>query len=501
MYRYKRGVGGNGRRRILPQRELRTNSVLGDRMALAQQLGQLTFGSKRRDVYAAAGYDKSIRYEQYLSRFLRQDVAQRVVSAAVTDTWRRMPTLLDGLDIESGVEDTPFTDAWLALAVSGQDGAETRRGLVHYLARLDLVSRIGRYGVLYLGVADGKEPNEPAEAGSANGVEAMLFASVYDEGSAQITQWDTDRESPRYGRPTMYRLTSSANGGRPVSVEAHWTRCIHVADNALTNDLFGAPALELAWNRLVDLEKVMAATGEAGWTQMQPGYVFSTKDGYGLDADNKRQEQMDEFVHGLRRFLEVNGYETTTLQGTLQDPSGAVDNILKLISAASGIPLRKLTGSERGELSSTQDDDNWIDVIEARQTQHVTPVIIEPTVNRLMWLGVLPAPSSGAYTVWWPSLRQKNPTQQAQIADTTATALQKIGAKVDPQVFVQTYLPDLPSDAVSEKPASAPVTAPAGAEFPQVTAPDQAEGGGLAENAARPFWDTATFAERWAGYP
>lgn len=476
---YRRGI------RPASQRRLRTQSVLNDRMSLAGSLGALTFGSKRRDVYAAAGYDKSIRYEQYLSRFLRQDVAQRVVSAAVTDTWRRMPTLLDGLDIESGVEDTPFTDAWLALAVSGQDGAETRRGLVHYLARLDLVSRIGRYGVLYLGVADGKEPNEPAEAGSANGVEAMLFASVYDEGSAQITQWDTDRESPRYGRPTMYRLTSSANGGRPVSVEAHWTRCIHVADNALTSDILGAPALELAWNRLVDLEKVMAATGEAGWTQMQPGYVFSTKDGYGLDADDKRQEQMDEFVHGLRRFLEVNGYETTTLQGTLQDPSGAVDNILKLISAASGIPLRKLTGSERGELSSAQDDDNWIDIVEARQQQHVTPVIIEPTVNRLMWLGVMPPPTSGAYTIWWPSLRQSNPEQQAQIADTTATALQKIGAKVDPQVFVQTYLPDLPSEAVSEAPPSA--------EFPQMS--DSTEGGGLASNAAQPFRAI------WSSYP
>ena len=45
------------------------------------------------------------------------------------------------------------------------------------------------------------------------------------------------------------------------------------------------------------------------------------------------------------------------LGGELQDPTGAIDNILKLISAGTGIPLRKLTGSERGELASTQDDD------------------------------------------------------------------------------------------------------------------------------------------------
>jgi len=527
MYRYKRGVGGNGRRRIFPQRELRTNifpqrelrtqSVIGDRMALAQQLGQLTFGDKRRDVYTAAGYDLTISHAQYLARFLRQDVAQRVVSAAVDEAWRLSPTLLDGKDAETGSEGTPFTDGWLALTRASADDAETRRGLAHYLARLDLVSRIGRYAVLFLGLADGKEPHEPAEAGSLKDASGLAFASVFNEGAARVTQWETDRRAPRYGKPTVYRLTDSVDGGQVVNFEAHWTRCIHVADNVLTNDLFGAPALEVVWNRLIDLDKIMAATGEAGWSQMQPGVVFSTRDGYELGADDAdaRQEQMDEFVHGLRRFLEMNGYDVTTLGGSFQDPSGGINNVLKLISAASGVPLRKLTGSERGELSSTQDDDNWIDVIEARQVQHVTPAIIEPVVNRLLWLGVLPPPASGTYTVWWPSLRQKNPEQQAKIADTNASALQKVGAKVDSRIFVETYLPDLPADAVSDAPEPAPVIAPASAEIPQMTQPEQAEGGGLAENAARPFRDidpgflieidaqaaAAVFAERWAGYP
>lgn len=129
MYRHKRGVEGNGRRRISPQRELRTQSVIGDRMALAQQLGQLTFGDKRRDVYTAAGYDLTISHAQYLARFLRQDVAQRVVSAAVDETWRKLPTLLDGKDAETGGEGTPFTDGWLALTRAAADEAETRRGL------------------------------------------------------------------------------------------------------------------------------------------------------------------------------------------------------------------------------------------------------------------------------------------------------------------------------------------------------------------------------------
>lgn len=459
---------------------LRSNSILSDRLALGG-MGVLSFGDKRRDVYAVAGYDKSIQYEQYLARFLRQDVAQRIVTAAVDDAWRKPPSLIDGLDAESGVENTPLTIGWLRLTQPVSAGAETRRGLLHYLARLDLVSRIGRYGVLYLGLADGMEPDRPAVQNSLRAPDDLAFVGVYDEASAKIIQWNTDKSSPRYGKPELYQLTTGA-GGQTTTFTAHWTRCIHAVDNALTGDVYGAPALQSAWNRLVDLDKIMAALGEAGWTQMQPGYLFSTRDGYELDAAtaHERQEQIDEFVHGLRRFLEMNGYEATALSGALQDPSGAVSSILKLISAATGIPLRKLTGSERGELSSTQDDDNWIDVIEARQQKHLTPVIIEPVVNRLIWLGALSPPTSGGYVVWWPSLRSKNPNEQAQIADTVASALQKINAIVDPQAFVMAYLPDLTATAVA----------------PATTGLSQSQEGGVtAQNAVTPFRAV------WESYP
>lgn len=484
-------------------RRMRTQSVLGDRMAMAQQYG-LMFGAQRRDINAAAGYDQTITYSQYLARYLRQDVARRIVNIVADETWRLMPYLLDGADATNGQEDTPFALAWLRIAQGASTDAETRRGLVHYLHRLDRVSGIGRYGVIYLGLADGKAPEEPAEAGSLASVEDLLFASVFDEGSADVTTFETDRQSPRYGRPVLYQLTEDAESGR-ASFNAHWTRCIHVADNVITSDLAGSPRLQAAWNRLIDLEKIAAATGEGAWSQMQPGYVFSTKDGYEADEFNAeaRQEQMDEFVHGLRRLLEMNGYDVTTLAGSLQDPTGAIDNALKLISAATGIPMRKLVGSERGELASSQDDDNWIDIIEARQQQHAGPAIIQPTVNRLLWLGVLPPPVAGAYSVWWPSLRQRSPTQQAEIADRAASALLKVKASTNPRKFAQTYLPDLPEDAVGEEPKQpAPTVLPAAmgktGEVDSMDengdAGDQAEGGGLADNAARPF-------RRWSNYP
>lgn len=473
-------------------------SDLAERYRMAGQLSlRYNGGRQARDIHAAAGYDGTISYGQYLLRYQRQDVARRVVNVAADDSWRLPPEMLDGLDLDTAQEDTEFTRAWALLADSQAEEAETRRGLLHYLHRLDRVSGIGRYGVLYLGLADGESPEREARAGSLSGPSSLLFASVFDEASAKVLRYDDDRRSPRYGRPVLYQLVERNEAGSSVAFEAHWTRCLHVADNVLTSDLAGAPRLEVVWNRLIDLDKLAASTGEAGWRAMVPAYAFSTKDGYELGGDAaERTAQMDEFTNDLRRYIELSGMDVTELGAQLQDPSGAVGVILKLISAGTGIPLRKLVGSEMGQLASGQDDDNWTDVIEARQQQHVTPAILRPVVNRLLWLGVLPQPDSGAYSVWWPSQRQKSQKEGAEIAGLAATALQTVGAEVDPRLFAQTYLPDLPADAVTEK-AQEPPSPPPDALFADGTAaggpggaqePDGAglnEGGEPATNAGR----------------
>lgn len=476
-------------------RRLRVQSIVGDRAKLASELN-LSFGGRTRDVYASAGYDAQITYKKFLARYLRQDVATRVVDIFADDSWRLDPEILDGLDDETAVEDTEFVLAWKQLATARMDGAITRRGLAHYLHRLDKVSGIGTYGVLYLGLADGGDPAQEARENGTKDLTGLLFVAIFDEGAAEIKEIDEDPQSPRYGMPTLYKLTTNDD----ASFEAHWTRCIHVADKVLTSDVIGSSRLEPIWNRLVDLEKVAAATGEAGWRQMMPGYVFSTKDGFELaDDSDAHKEQLDEFTHELRRWLELNGMDVQELGGELQDPTGAIDNILKLISAGTGIPIRKLTGSERGELASTQDDDNWIDVIEARQRQHVTPAIIQPVINRLIWLGILPQPTSEAYSVWWPSLRQKSQKDIAEIASVSADALQKVNADVDPAVFAQTYLPDLPVEAIVGKKEPAPLLDDPMAPAADSNAdPDQADANAAPEGG-KPAVNAGGF--RWVVYP
>ncbi len=154
-------------------RRLRVQSIVGDRAKLAGELN-LSFGGRTRDVYASAGYDSQITYKKFLARYLRQDVATRIVDIFADESWRLDPEILDGLDDETAVEDTEFVIAWKQLATARMDGAITRRGLTHYLHRLDKVSGIGTYGVLYLGLADGGDPKQEARE---NGTKDMTGLS------------------------------------------------------------------------------------------------------------------------------------------------------------------------------------------------------------------------------------------------------------------------------------------------------------------------------------
>lgn len=97
-------------------RRLRVQSTLGDRYQLAQRLALPFAGDKRRDIYEAAGYDKAIDYQKYLARYLRQDVARRIVNMVAEETWRMTPSVLDGLDEATGKDDTPFTTEWIRVA-------------------------------------------------------------------------------------------------------------------------------------------------------------------------------------------------------------------------------------------------------------------------------------------------------------------------------------------------------------------------------------------------
>lgn len=485
---------------------LQVNSLLADRNRLAGMLGQIMGG--RRDIYAAAGYPQALDFQDYYGAYRRQDIARRIVTAKPDETWRLPPTVLDGADAKHGRDDTPFAKAVLSLARGAQLGSlEDKFGMWHVLNRLDRVSGIGRYGVLFLGLRGNAKPDEPLKAGEAKSERDLLYLGVYDEAHADIVAFDSDPASPRFGLPLYYNLTTTDGKiGGTKTTRVHWSRCIHVAEHLDGDDIYGAPRLEACWNRIVDILKIMAGSGEAAWKLLDPGYTIRADEGKRLptsEADIAAlEEQIEDFINGYTRWLMLEGMTTTPLPGSVQDPSGLIMTNIALISAATDIPQRILLGSERGELASTQDERNWTTKIETRQVNHVEPNIIRPLLSRLIYAGVLPAPTSGEVTIHWPNLLESDRSAEAQTAKIAGEALATVGAKVDAKVFVETYLPELPVSAVEEAPETVMVQP---GQQPDDMRPGQKPDGDeetpeeVAANAA-PFWQFSD-GRWWYAYP
>jgi len=394
-------------------------SALMARRQLASAVGQMYGDFGKRDVYAAAGYPQKIGFANYNAKYRRQGLASRLIEIFPNETWRLPPTLKDGDEV-----DTPFLLAWKDLIDFDVpvDEINDRKSIWHYFERADIQSGIGEYGLLLIGVRDGKKLSEPLEKGEGRTSKDLLYLSIFNEGDIPARPaLCTDPQSFRYGMPEFY--TVMMGDGLP-SEKVHWTRVIHISDGLENNELYGRPRLENVYNALEDLLKVTAATGEGAWHSLKKGMVLSTKDGYELNPDGKadREEQFDDYLNQLRRTIELEGMDVHFEGGEIIDPTGVFDSYYTAASVATGIPKRILMGSERGELASTQDTRAWLDKIAARQFVFASPIILRPFINRLMFVGILPYPASGNYQVKWPSLYTLDEVQQTDALQNTADA-------------------------------------------------------------------------------
>ena len=381
--------------------ELAVNRLF-HRRRLASALGQEAYGGARQ-YNAVLGYPIEIGIAQYVDRYERQDIARRIVDLPATDTWRKPPIVSS--------ENAAFVDAWSDLV--------NRLGIWERFTRADRLSGIGRFGGLVLGIVDGGALSEPVKA--VSGPDKLIYVRAFGEMSAAITEFDTDPTSERYGQPVLYQITNR-NGATFV---AHWTRVIHLAEAQMVDDVYGTPRLQVVYNRLDDLLKLVGGSAEASWLNMRPGTVITNQPDYSFadDKDTERQieQQIEEYLHDVARVLRLEGVDVKTVQGQMLDPRGGFEVTLNLIAAATGIPQRVLLGSAAGELASAQEDTRqWHGTIAARQKNWAEPVVLRPFISRMVEYGVLP---DAEYGVEWPPLSEQTAGEKAQTAKTWAEAL------------------------------------------------------------------------------
>lgn len=404
------------------------------------------YWDKRTDIDRECSYPGRLDATFYRELYDRTGIAQRVVELLPRESWQVTPLVYED---ESSDTITPFEKAWDDLGASLQAGGESwfkdEEGspIWSYLLRADILSGIGSYGVLLFGFDDGKnldqpvdgvedpvppmpglDGNVPVQPVSMEGTDAqyqplattapsppvsfpggerrLLFLRCFDESLVQIPRYETNLYSPRFGQPVLYSLTlndpAEQRGGigLPLStVNVHWTRVLHLADNLGSSEIFGTPRQRPVVNNLLDLRRLYGGSAQMYWQGAFPGLSIETHPSLGGDAIVDKaglREMMLDYRNNLQRWIALMGMSAKSLAPQVVDPTPQINVQLEAICIQLGCPIRVFKGSERGELASSQDDSAWNDRLAHRQKTYLTPKIIVPFIDRLIRAGVLPKP-------------------------------------------------------------------------------------------------------------
>lgn len=427
--------GGNGAT-VVTRAELRTmaNNVLLERAQFFRQHG-ITFGGLR-DLYSIFGYDDIITNQQYRNRYARGGIAGRVVDAMPNATWRGTVELIEDEDPD---KITPFEQAWMDL--------DQRLQIQAKLRRVDKLAGLSTYAVLLIGAGGELDAELPK-----GGPEQLLYLTPFGGGGGPSTrnvstpsasdadctikEFDIDPQSPRFGLPQFYQLRRTDVSSPALMRPVHWSRIVHIAENLLDDEVYGLPTLERIWNLLDDLDKVTGGGAEAFFLRANQGLHIDIDKDMSLesakDTIDALKEQSENYKHQMTRWLRTRGASVETLGSDVANFANPAEAVLTQIAGATAIPKRILTGSEMGELASSQDRDNWKDQVNGRQTGYAGPYIVRPLVDRLVAYGYLPTPKDGAlsYEVRWPHIQTLTETEKVTGAQGWATVNASQGSVV-----------------------------------------------------------------------
>jgi hypothetical protein len=424
----------------LGEGEMQTQSSLIPRIELAQYMDPFLSFNGNRDYNKVLGYPTGILYENYYKLYERGDIAKRIIDAFPNTTWRDKPQVF-----EKGkrFEDTEFNKKFKELS--------RRTKLFSKLNRADKLSRIGRFSILYLGFDDVKKPSDMANPVSSS-VKELQYILPRSEGHTDILNYIEDPSDPKYGMPKEYQVTFAVEEGSNrlgkllTTAKVHHTRVIHIAEGLMEDEVFGQPALQAVFNKFMDMHKVVGGSAEMFWQGAFFGLGFIADADAELTDENKLKmtDEIEEFMHGLRRYLKLQGVSVESISPQVASPKDHFDVLLSVISGATNIPKKMLTGSERGELSSEQDQKNWQSAVDDRREDHAQPYILEPLVFRLKQYGILPDVQVDYY---WPDIYAPSEKDKANIVRIKtesfanyARAGESAQAIIPPDVFLTEFL-------------------------------------------------------------
>lgn len=396
------------------------SEVISSRTALSRQIE----GTPARDLDKELRYPEKIDIKDYKKQFDRGGIGTRVVSIMPDESWAVLPKPVENEEVSQSI----FEERW-------EEIAETVYPF-YYLHRADVLSGIGRYGIVLVGIDDGKDLKAPVdgvtedEKGRSKKEHEITYLRVFDESVVTIKEKENDTRSRRYQKPTLYTINfSEKSDDSKDEQDVHWTRIIHLADNRLRSEVYGTPRMKPVYNRLLDIKKILGGSGEMFWRGAFPGYAFEANPellmkGGEIDVDSLKDE-LYKFSEGLQRYLALSGVSAKSLLPQTAPPTQHLDAQLKAIAITMGIPYRILFGTEEARLAGEKDDEHWRMRMGRRQKTYLTPMVVKPFINRLIQYNVLPEPHDMKYTIQWPALKILSEQQEADLSAKKTEALRR----------------------------------------------------------------------------
>lgn len=373
-----------------------------------------------RDLDAECGYPDAPSLETYWKLYRRGGIAKVVVDKWPNECWASYPELYE---TDKPVV-TKFERAWRRL--------EERVQPWHYLHRVDKLQGVGHFAGLFLGLeAGGRDLSlPPPNVDPATGLltdpakpHTLSYLRAFGEGAIRVDALETNLASPRYGHPTHYSLNfaddyGAAGSSLPVAnATVHWTRVFHTADNLESSEVSGTPRMEAGLNYILDIRKVSGSSGEMFWKGGFPGFQFETyPDLAGESAVDVEavEEEVKNYVNGLRRYLSGVGGKWNPIPIQVADPSNHLDKLIALLAATIDIPVIILMGSEAGVLAGSTAVGTWKERVQGRQANYLEPRMVRPFASRLTGLGCLPTPKR--VLLAWRDLNTLSDTDLASVA-------------------------------------------------------------------------------------
>lgn len=380
----------------------------------------------RRDINHECGFPNTITPEMYQHMFDRQPIAFRSINLWPLSCWQVYPQVYE-LEKKTVTEfEKRWKDFIRGLAGRKSYFADEQGSLLWSIMKeAHTKSLIGQYGVLLLGLDDDNNGDFENPVTPKDGMK-VAYIQTFSEVHAKIDGIVDDMSSPRHGQPEYYliklgatnqqiRLSSGISGGEGKEVRVHYTRTVHLS----TSHVYHVPELQQEYNNHLGLEKMYGGSPEMYWKGAFPGLSLETDPSLGGDTGDididQVKDRVERYMEGLERYLALNGFTAKSLSPQVVDPTPQIKVQLDAIAIKKGCPMRKFTGTEVGQLASTQDEDDFDDKIREYQNNTLTPRYITPLVDHLIYLGVLPTPQQDLH-VYWPDLKAQLATERATIA-------------------------------------------------------------------------------------